>query len=159
MKQIDRVYIVCHAGDINYTRPLVASIRRWYEHLPIALIKDESNGSFSTREIETAWGLDVLETDRKRFGWGWAKLEPLFEPGGKRYLILDSDILFVGPVLSNLEKHEEDFVVSPEFNTEPRSDFMRSTYYDFDRLLQLDQVSNFRAFCLILARFLPPAES
>jgi hypothetical protein len=146
MKKIDGIYIVCHPGDVNHTRPLVASIRHWYERIPITLIKDQSSGPFSTREMEKAWGVQVLQTNRKGYGWGWAKLEPLFEPGGRRYLVLDSDILFAGPALSNLEKHEEDFVVSPEINSEPRSDFMRRTYYDFDRVLAFDPEFQFPGF-------------
>ena len=43
-----------------------------------------------------------------------AKLEPLFLPSRARCLIIDSDVVFLGPVLDELERHDEDFIVVNE---------------------------------------------
>jgi len=144
--KIECIYVVCYRGDVRLVRTLVASIRRWYVNVPVVLIKDELAGTFSTREIERTWGATVLKTARVQYGWCWAKLEPLFLPGRQRCLILDADILFAGPVLGLLERQEEDIVVSREEVTDPRSDYMRRTYYDYDALLRLDSDFKFPGF-------------
>lgn len=112
--KIEAIYIACYKYDQRFTRILVASIRRWYPAIPIRLIKDRLYGDFDTREIEERWGVTLFPTEQTRFGWGFAKLEPLFLPGGQRCLILDSDILFAGPVLETLEACASDFIVQEE---------------------------------------------
>ena len=126
--KIDCIYIVCYRGDVHFARPLVASIRQWYPKIPVVLVKDLLAGRFSTREIEETYRVSVLDTKRKRFGWCWAKLEPLFLPQRQRCLILDADIVFAGPVFNALEAYDDDFVVSLEETKEPRSSFMRQTF-------------------------------
>jgi hypothetical protein len=111
-KSIERVYVIGNRHDLRYTGICVASIRRWYPQLPISLVKDESRGPYDTSEIEQAWKVDVFQGERRRFGWGWAKLVPLLEgPPGERCLILDSDVVFVGHVIRLLETSAADFVV------------------------------------------------
>jgi hypothetical protein len=113
-KPVEAVYIATHKHDLRLTRICVASIRYWYPQIPIYLIKDELGGSFSTDEIEQSWNVGVFQTKARRFGWGFSKLEALFIPGGKRILILDADIVFVGRVLDILSEHDEDIVVHLE---------------------------------------------
>jgi hypothetical protein len=88
--------------------------------------------------METLWSVDVFQTDRRHFGWGWGKLEPLFLESGQRCLILDSDIIFVGPVLDSLKQCEEDFVVSRENAGNPGSQFVKDTYYNYEKLRLMD---------------------
>ncbi len=114
MSKIDRIYIATHKGDLRLTRICVASIRKWYPGIPIYLLKDEASGSFDTREIEKRWKVNVWDTEGKSFGWGFIKLEPLFDKTPTRYLILDSDIVFLGRVIDALEEFETDFVVQEE---------------------------------------------
>jgi hypothetical protein len=112
-KRIERIYVIGHRHDLRYTRICVASIRRWYPELPISLVKDESRGPYDTTELERAWEVDEFQSERRRFGYGWAKLAPLLDgPSGERCLILDCDIVFVGPVIRVLETSAADFVVS-----------------------------------------------
>jgi hypothetical protein len=94
--EIEQVYICGSEHDLRYTRCCVASIRRWYPEIPITLLKDETNGQYSTQELELAWNVDVFESERPLPGRGWAKLDPLFLAGRRRCLILDSDIVFLG---------------------------------------------------------------
>ena len=114
MSRIERVYIATHRGDLRLTRICVASVRRWYPDIPIFLLKDFAQGDFSTREIEDRWNVDLWPTKERSFGWGFIKLEPLFAPERTRYLVLDSDIVFVGRVIDALEKFDQDFVVQQE---------------------------------------------
>src|SRR5215470_12465108 len=110
--KIDRIYIAGHRLDLHFTQCCVASIRRWYPHIPITLIKDESCGSYSTEDLKHYWNVDCFKTPRKLLGFGFGKLEALFLPTKERCLILDSDIVFVGKVLEALEHYEEDFIVA-----------------------------------------------
>ena len=114
MAKIERVYIATHRSDLRLTRICVASVRRWYPDIPIFLLKDEANGSFGTTEIERAWKVQLWPTGKRSFGWGFIKLEPLFDTQRVRYLMLDSDIVFVGRVIDALEQFDEDFIVQKE---------------------------------------------
>jgi hypothetical protein len=127
VKRIERIYIATHRGDMRFTRICVASIRRWYPEIPLYLIKDMVNGPFSTSEVEERWNARVWPTKDRVFGWGFAKLEPLFESQRVRYLMLDSDIVFLGRVIDALERFDEDFVVQEE--VQPKSKVV-DLYFD-----------------------------
>ena len=114
MSHIDRVYIAAHRGDLRLTRICIASVRQWYPDIPIFLLKDEVNGAFCTREIEERWDVQLWPTVERCFGWGFIKLEPLFDAERRRFLMLDSDIVFLGRVIDALESFEADFVVQEE---------------------------------------------
>jgi hypothetical protein len=114
MSRIDRVYIATHRQDLRLTRICVASVRRWYPDIPIFLLKDEANGTFSTREIEETWNVQIWPVEERSFGWGFIKLEPLFDTNRRRFLMLDSDIVFLGRVIDSLERFDTDFVVQEE---------------------------------------------
>jgi hypothetical protein len=131
VSRIERVYIATHRGDLRLTRICVASVRRWYPDIPIFLLKDFANGNFSTTEIEDRWNVQVWPTKELSFGWGFIKLEPLFAAGRTRYLVLDSDIVFVGRVIDALEQFDEDFVVQQEVQA-PGD--IPSLYFDADAI-------------------------
>ncbi len=131
MSKIERVYIATHRGDLRLTRICVASVRRWYPEIPIFLLKDFANGDFSTSEIEERWDVKVWPTKERSFGWGVIKLEPLFAAERTRYLVLDSDIVFLGYVIDALERFEEDFVVQEETQS---ADAIPSLYFHADRI-------------------------
>jgi hypothetical protein len=131
MSKIDRVYIATHRSDLRLTRICVASVRRWYPDIPIYLLKDEANGTFSSREIEKTWNVRVWHTSERSFGWGFIKLEPLFDTERHHYLMLDSDIVFLGRVIDSLEKFDADFVVQEE--QQPAS-AVPDLYFDADRI-------------------------
>jgi hypothetical protein len=118
MSMIDRIYIAAHRKDLRLTRICVASVRHWYPEIPIFLLKDQTHGSFSTKEIENSWNVQLWPTRERSFGWGFIKLEPLFDDTRLRYLMLDSDIVFLGPVIDALETFDTDFVVQDELQPE-----------------------------------------
>jgi len=132
---IERVYVSTYKGDLRLTRICVASIRRWHPDVPISLIRDYGQGDFNTREIEDRWDVDLLPTGRRTFGWGFAKLEPLFLPAGGRFLVLDSDTVFTGPVLDDLRRVPAQFVVDDE--TQP-PDEVKRLYFDVGALRRID---------------------
>jgi hypothetical protein len=133
--KIDRIYIAGCRLDVHFTQCCVASIRHWYPRIPISLIKDESHGDYSTEEMERYWDIDCFQTPKKFLGFGFGKLEPLFLPTGKRCLILDSDIVFIGKVLEVLEQYDEDFIVADTPNP-PEETAMH--YFDLAKLHGLD---------------------
>jgi hypothetical protein len=144
--RIEQIYIGCYSGDQRLTRILVASIRTWYPNIPIDLIKDESREKFDTSDIERFWHVDIMECQRKTFGWGFAKLEPLFLEEKKRILLLDSDQIFAGPVLSLIEKYHEDFLVAKVNRPVLDPEYVTRTYFDLDALRGLDPHYQFPGF-------------
>jgi len=114
MSKIDRIYIATHRTDLRLTRICVASVRRWYPDIPIFLLKDEANGTFNSRELESTWNVQTWPTKERVFGWGFIKLEPLFDSERRRFLMLDSDIVFLGRVIDALEQFDTDFIVQEE---------------------------------------------
>jgi lipopolysaccharide biosynthesis glycosyltransferase len=73
------------------------------------LLKDPSQGAFETSELQAAWQVEVVAEPQETNGW-WTKLHAFFLPGRRRILLLDSDIIFLGPVLEKLAMQEEDIV-------------------------------------------------
>jgi hypothetical protein len=132
---IDTIYISTYRYDLPLTRICVASIRYWYDDVPIRLIKDTSAGEFNTREIEERWNVSVVDTGQQRFGWGFAKLEPLFFDRREKFLIVDSDTVFTGRVLDMLDSYNAPFIVDDE--TQPANEVKR-LYYDIQGLKGID---------------------
>jgi len=124
--RIDCIYVCGWRGDLRFTQCCVASIRQWYPHIRICLIQDELNGCYDTSVLEKAYGVEIFPSLPRRYGWGVGKLEPLFEGQRERFLVIDSDVVFVGPVLDHLEHYDEDFVVVDEHH-EPEE--MEENYF------------------------------
>jgi|ERR1043165_3138750 hypothetical protein len=140
---IDYIVVAGFKHDVQFTRTCVASIRHWYPHIPIYFLKDEFYGPYDTTELERRFGVKLFPTDRKRFNWGMGKLEPLFGGPGKRFLVLDSDIVLVGPILEQLNQHNDDFVVQWE---DPTPEFVASNAFDVEGLKQMDPSFDFPGF-------------
>jgi hypothetical protein len=124
---ISRIYISGCRGDFEYTKCCVASIRQWYPSIPITLIKDHLHGDYDTSALERAFRVEIFRSERLCHGFGTAKLEPLFQRRKERCLILDSDTVFLGPVLARFERFSEDFVVTYEDHS---IDHIRECYFD-----------------------------
>lgn len=133
--RIQRIYIATYKHDLRLTRICVASIRYWYPDIEICLIKDPGAGPFDTRELQRLWGVQELETGKNSFGWGFSKLEPLFLTDAHKFLVLDADTAFAGPVLDALDRIPEEFIVDDE--TQPPDD-VRRRYFDVDALRTFD---------------------
>lgn len=139
---ITKILVACYKHDFWQTKACVASIRFWYPEIPIYLIKDELKGDFSTKTLQDKFNVNILSLEQTRYGWGLSKLEPFFfQKSEERYLIIDSDILFIGPLLKALNASEADFVVSPEYPDDPNTAWFKETYYSYSKLKEYD--SNF----------------
>lgn len=125
--KIDRIYVNTHRYDSILTATCVASIRYWYPDIPVSLIFDHSNGENNYGKLCRVWNVGVLDTQNKKYGWGFGKFEPLFLDNGEYFMVLDADTVFSGPVLDGLRAIDADFVVDRE--TQP-DDKQRSLYYD-----------------------------
>jgi hypothetical protein len=141
--KIDRVYVAGFRHDVHFTRACVASIRHWHPAIPITLIKDRFYGDYSTKDIERYYGCDVFPSAGRTYGWGFSKLEPLFCPNAGRFLVIDSDIVFLGPVLDRLATVAGDFVVQWE---NPSPEFVAQNYFDLTRLSEIDSSFQFPGY-------------
>jgi len=112
--KIEGVVISCYALDVQLTRLCVASVRFWYPHIPIWLLKDRQYGDFNTREIEKYWNVQVYPGRQRNLGWGFGKLEVMTELPARRLLLIDSDIVFAGRVIDRLESFDEDLIVEKQ---------------------------------------------
>ena len=135
MRPIDAVYICTCERDYHWARALVASIRHYHPEVPISLIVD---GPLDSSELQRAFEVDRLPTGERPLGFGFGKFEPLFLTKGHRFLILDADIVFLGPLLDRLATREEDFV----FEETPIRAFQDGeigrNYFDLEALAELD---------------------
>ncbi len=139
--RIDTVVVACHFWDLPLARACIASIRYWNPEVGIYLLKDETKHRFSTRELEQHFGAQVLPASGKYRGWGMTKLEALFTPL-HRYLLVDADTIFAGPVLDRLSAYDEDFVVTgiwtgPGEHQMPQS-MLKDDYIDAEGMQKID---------------------
>ena len=132
---IRSVIINTYRRDLPQARVCVASIRHWYPDIPIRLIKDMGAGDFDTAPLEELFGVGVLDTGRRSFGWGFGKLEPVFGEGGAAFLFMDADTVMTGPVLDRLASIEADFIVDEEVQPKEK---LTSLYYDTERIAEVD---------------------
>lgn len=113
---IERIYIACYKGDFHLTKICVASIRYWYPDIPITLVKDYTIGFFDTSLIEKHWNVNTMEFVNQKFGWSFIKLEPFFLKPEHKMFLIDSDIVFLGPILDKLNEFDADFTIHGESN-------------------------------------------
>jgi len=133
--QVDKVYVNTYKFDFRLARICIASIRYWYPAIPIFLIKDLTAGAFSTRNLEEKWNVGLFPSDRKRFGWGFGKLEPLFVGSGESFLVVDADTVLTGPILDTVAGVNADFIVDKEVQPFAR---VNEIYYSLDNLTLID---------------------
>ena len=148
--KIDVIYIPCYKLDFRLTRICVASIRFWYPEIPIVLIKDLKIGDFDSTELEKNFNVSVFPQKVKSYGWGFSKFEVFFQPERKRFLMIDSDTVLVGPILDILEQYNEDWLVHDEPFSVP---FMLKYYFDPEKIKQIDPEFNFPNFTFNTGQF------
>lgn len=133
--KVEKVFINTYKYDFHFARICIASIRYWYPNIPIFLIKDEKQGSFDTSAAEKTWNVGILDIPRKKFGWGYGKLEVLFSENKESFLVIDADAVLTGPVIDIAGKVEADFIVDKE--EQPPARF-NEIYYNLARINELD---------------------
>jgi hypothetical protein len=132
---VTSVYVSAFKYDFDFAEICIASIRYWYPHIPIVLIKDIGSGDFDTTVIEKKWDVQIFDTPRKRFGWGFGKWEPLFMDKRHSFLALDADTVIIGPVLDAAKDIPSQFIVHEEIQPLKR---INEIYYKLDRLREVN---------------------
>jgi hypothetical protein len=133
--KVSKVYINTYKYDFAFTKICVASIRYWYPDIPIVIIKDVAGGNFNTGLMQKMWNVQVFETNRKNFGWGFGKWEPLFLNNQERFLVLDADTAITGPILDVVEQIDSHFIVDEEVQPEER---FNEIYYKLDKINEVN---------------------
>lgn len=129
--QIDCIYINTYKYDYRFCRACIGSIRYWYPDTPVCLIKDIGAGEFDTSYAEKTFNVSIFKTDKKNFGWGFGKWEPLFLDGKGHFLVMDADTVITGPVLDRVANDEADFIVDDEIQPQDR---FNEIYYHQERI-------------------------
>lgn len=134
-RALDSIYVAASARDARYTRICVASIRYFYPCARIKLLVGGSLEEGLAEELSRYWDVHIADVPTGDWGWGFVKLEPLFGQEGERFLVLDSDTVFGGPVLDTWKSTKADFLVDDEQQHE--ADIGR-LYYDWRKVAEVD---------------------
>jgi len=133
---VRKIYVNTYKYDFHFAKICIASIRYWYPDIPIFLIKEYNAGDFDTSLVEKTWNVKLLDIPRKKFGWGYGKLEPLFLDSNDSFLVVDSDTVMTGPVLDAVKDIEAQFIVDHEVQLAAR---FNQIYYNLDRINELEK--------------------
>ena len=127
---VDVIYVAASRSDARFTRICVASIRYFYPEVPVELIAGGPLQPGLVEELQRHWNVGIANLPAGDYGWGFIKLEPLFLPPGKRFLVLDSDTVIAGPVLDWVAKYDDAFIVVDEIQTQ---EAVKSIYFDWTK--------------------------
>lgn len=134
-KSVDCIYVAASAHDARFARICVASIRYFYPDAVIKLLAGAKLRPGLREELARYWDVGVADVPPGDYGWGFVKLEPLFGKRGERFLVVDSDTVFAGPVLDTRASSAADFVVDDERQTEADT---HRLYYDWRKVAAID---------------------
>lgn len=126
-RAVNCIYIAASALDFRFTRICVASVRYFYQNVPIRLLAGGPLQRGLAEELRHYWDVGIADLPQRDYGWGFVKLEPLFGRPGERFLVLDSDTVMTGPVLEVAAEHDEDFIVDDEHQSPEGA---KAIYYD-----------------------------
>jgi hypothetical protein len=132
---LDAIYVTASARDARQTRICVASIRHFYPDAPIRLLVGGILEPGLADELARYWDVTLADVPPGEWGWGFVKLEPLFGPPGERFLVVDSDTVFVGPVLQAWAECAGQFMVDDEEQSEADT---HRLYYDWRQVVDVD---------------------
>ncbi|MGB7077148.1 MAG: hypothetical protein WBD53_08160 [Xanthobacteraceae bacterium] len=137
-RPLDCIYVAASAHDARFTRICVASIRHFYPHVVLKLLAGGKLQPGLGEELARYWDVGAADVPAGDYGWGFVKLEPLFGKGGERFLVVDSDTVFAGPVLDVWAKSTADFLVDDEQQTEVDT---HRLYYDWRKVAAIDSAA------------------
>lgn len=141
--KVEAIYINTHRYDFDLAKICIASVRYWYPDIPVFLIRDLNNGNFSFSTAAAKWGVKAFATKRKKMGWGFGKLEPLFQNEKRSFLVLDADTVLTGPVLNTTAYVNADFIVDEEVQPAEK---IKLLYYDLARIGTIDAEFKFPGY-------------
>jgi hypothetical protein len=135
MAAIDRIYVAASSLDARLTRICVASVRRFYPTIPLALLAGGRLQPGLAGEMAKHWDVDLADVPQGQYGWGFVKLEPLFGLRSERFLMLDSDTVMTGPVIGEWYDSQAPFLVARE---EYDDVAFRNHFYDWRGIREID---------------------
>jgi hypothetical protein len=141
--RLNCIYVTASARDARYTRICVASIRHFYPDAAIKLLAGGRLEEGLADELACYWDVGISDIGRRDWGWGFVKLEPLFGRPGERFMVVDSDTVFVGPVLATWAASTADFLVDDEQQSEADT---RRLYYDWHKVAAVDPAARLPQF-------------
>lgn len=131
MKPI-KINISCCRNDLYFLRICVASIRYWNKNVPIYLLKDFSKGDFDTSELGRIFNVGVVDTKFGNLG-AYIKLQPFIENENERIFLQDADVVWLGDMIEELEKHNQDVVIQA-YSPRQLEKEINKRYFKLDRL-------------------------
>ncbi|MEO6719112.1 MAG: hypothetical protein ABIN67_02060 [Ferruginibacter sp.] len=130
------IVVFANRKDFFLTKICISSIRFYYPGVEIFLVKDKINGDFNTSALRKIFNVKLLNLGKKYYGWSSAKIHFLLQKHlpKKRYLCLDSDIIFIGRVLERIEKEKGEFVLNADMIEPPFSEENLHDYFDPEKV-------------------------
>lgn len=122
--------------DYFFTKICISSIRYYYPEVDIYFVKDHLNGNYFTRIFRRRFNVKLLNLGKKYYGWGASKIHFIISRKlpEQRYLVLDSDLIFIGKCLEQLIHTDADFVVVPERLVPPFSESSSDIYINQEKI-------------------------
>jgi len=145
-----KIVVAVNKKDYWFCKICIASIRHFYPDHEIYLLKDESNGVFSTKEIEFYWDVKTIDFSVKKFGWSGSKMHFYTDKRFKDdvFFVIDCDIVFIGKILDNpfVLNFDTDIIISKEIVADPLSTWFTKTYFDYKKVLTFDKAFVFPGY-------------
>lgn len=132
---IDCIYIAASDHDTRSTRICISSVRFFYPDLPVRLLLGGKVPVNFLEEVDRLWNVQPADITPGNYGWGFIKLEPLFQPRPERFLVLDSDTILLGPVVTHADQIDSPFIVDDERQSEVDT---KRLYYDWEKVRIVD---------------------
>jgi hypothetical protein len=110
-------------------------VRFFYPHIPIRLLIGGRVQPRLLEELKRVSNVEMAAVPAANYGWGFIKLEPLFQERPARFLVLDSDTILIGPVLEVAKECHSEFIVDEENQTVVDT---KRLYYDWEKIKEID---------------------
>lgn len=130
---VNRIYLVTYRYDLANLMVCLASIRYWHPEVEIVIVKNQNCGSFDISFLQKHYRVSFLQKPSFTYGKFFGSLEPVLSGAAERFLCLDTDTALTGPLLQELSRFPEDFIVDREETTPEK---LRTLYWDPDRISQ-----------------------
>ena len=110
-------------------------MRQFCPDTPIKLLIGGRLQRGLAEELSWYWDVQPAEFEKRDYGWGFVKLEPLFGLPGEKFLMLDSDTALTGPIFNELRDSSAPFIVD---NEEYDPERIPTRYYDWRKVREID---------------------
>ena len=135
------IILTCYKGDYFLTKGLLASINQFLPHVPICIIQD---GDFAIESELSFYNITnvIRKADVKNdflretsFGTRCTNMIAFWESPFHHFLYIDSDTIFWGNILKQVEIEKYDFISNSPH--EPYTEYiLHSQYFDYQRLFE-----------------------